>query len=273
MTCLLGFASEPVDSISVAPQQADSVPAGPKKRIIRDKVDLDNTVNFTSSDSMIVIGRNHSYMYGNRKVPYGDLQLTAENIDLDLKTSNVNASGVTDSLGVRKGTPNFSQGGESYDSESMSYNFKTERGYITNVITQQGEGYLTGGQAKRIENGEFYIKDGRYTTCDDHEHPHFHLQITKGKVKPGSNIVTGPAYMVLAGLPLPIAVPFGYFPFTKKYSSGIIFPTVGDDYRRGFYLSNGGYYFAINDNVDLALTGQLYTKGTWGIHARSAYVK
>ncbi|MBD5352734.1 MAG: LPS-assembly protein LptD [Bacteroides sp.] len=273
MTCLLGFASEPVDSISVAPQQADSVPAGPKKRIIRDKVDLDNTVNFTSSDSMIVIGRNHSYMYGNSKVTYGDLQLTAENIDLDLKTSNVNASGVTDSLGVKKGTPNFSQGGESYDSESMSYNFKTERGYITNVITQQGEGYLTGGQAKRIENGEFYIKDGRYTTCDDHEHPHFHLQITKGKVKPGSNIVTGPAYMVLAGLPLPIAVPFGYFPFTKKYSSGIIFPTVGDDYRRGFYLSNGGYYFAINDNVDLALTGQLYTKGTWGINARSAYVK
>lgn len=273
MTCLLGAAAEPADSLSIPSDHNDSIPPGPKKRIIRDKVDLDNIVNFTSSDSMIVIGRNHSYMYGNGKVTYGDLQLTAENIDLDLKTSNVNASGVTDSLGVKKGTPNFSQGGESYDSELMSYNFKTERGYITNVITQQGEGYLTGGQAKRIENGEFYIKDGRYTTCDDHEHPHFHLQITKGKVKPGSNIVTGPAYMVLAGLPLPIAVPFGYFPFTKKYSSGIIFPTVGDDYRRGFYLSNGGYYFAINDNVDLALTGQLYTKGTWGVNARSAYVK
>lgn len=222
---------------------------------------------------MIVIGRSRTYMYGDSKVTYGDLTLTAENIDLDLQTSNVNAIGVTDSLGNVKGSPNFSQGGESYDSEIMSYNFKTERGYITNVITQQGEGYLTGGQAKRIENGEFYIKDGKYTTCDDHEHPHFHLQITKGKVKPGSNIVTGPAYMVLAGLPLPIAVPFGYFPFTKKYSSGIIFPTVGDDYRRGFYLDNGGYYFAINDNVDLALTGQLYTKGTWGVNARSSYVK
>lgn len=222
---------------------------------------------------MIVIGRNRTYMYGDSKVTYGDLTLTAENIDLDLQTSNVNAIGVTDSLGNVKGSPNFSQGGESYDSEIMSYNFKTERGYITNVITQQGEGYLTGGQAKRIDNGEFYIKDGKYTTCDDHEHPHFHLQITKGKVKPGSNIVTGPAYMVLAGLPLPIAVPFGYFPFTKKYSSGIIFPTVGDDYRRGFYLDNGGYYFAINDNVDLALTGQLYTKGTWGVNARSSYVK
>lgn len=276
---LFGFAAEPTDSV-VAPVLTDStatVPDSvlslPRKKIIRSKVDLDNKVDFTSSDSMIVIGRNRTFMYGNSKVTYGDLTLTAEDIDLDLQTSNVNATGRTDSLGVTKGSPNFSQGGESYDSETMSYNFKTERGYITNVITQQGEGYLTGGQAKRIENGEFYIKDGRYTTCDDHEHPHFHLQITKGKVKPGSNIVTGPAYMVLAGLPLPLAVPFGYFPFTKKYSSGIIFPTVGDDYRRGFYLNNGGYYFAINDNIDLALTGQIYTKGTWGVNARSSYVK
>ena len=275
LVCLSASAAEPTDSLSEpATMSVDSV-LEPivRKRIVREKADLDNQVNFKATDSMIVIGRNRTFMYGDSKVSYGDLTLSAENIDLDLQTSNVNASGVTDSIGNRKGMPNFSQGGESYDSEIMSYNFKTERGYITNVITQQGEGYLTGGQAKRIENGEFYIKDGRYTTCDDHEHPHFHLQITKGKVKPGSNIVTGPAYMVLAGLPLPIAVPFGYFPFTKKYSSGIIFPTVGDDYRRGFYLDNGGYYFAINDNVDLALTGQLYTKGTWGINARSSYVK
>ncbi len=270
--CLFGAYAEPTDSLSVA-ETVDSVALLPRKKIMRDKADLDNAVNFKATDSMIVIGRKHTYMYGDSKVTYGDLQLTAANIDLDLETSNVNAVGATDSLGVTKGKPNFSQGSESYDSESMSYNFKTERGYITNVVTQQGEGYLTGGQAKRIENGEFYIKDGRYTTCDDHDHPHFHLQITKGKVKPGSNIVTGPAYMVLAGLPLPIAVPFGYFPFTQKYSSGIIFPTVGDDYRRGFYLTNGGYYFAINDNIDLALTGQIYTKGTWGLNARSAYVK
>lgn len=264
--------AELTDSVS-APATTDSIAPVIKKKIVREKADLENQVNFTSSDSMIVIGRNLTFMYGNSKVTYGDLALTAENIDMDLQTSNVNAIGRTDSLGVMTGTPNFSQGSESYNSESMSYNFKTERGYISNVITQQGEGFLTGGQAKRIENGEFYIKDGRYTTCDDHEHPHFHLQITKGKVKPGSNIVTGPAYMVLAGLPLPIAVPFGYFPFTKKYSSGVIFPTVGDDYRRGFYLNNGGYYFAINDNIDLALTGQIYTKGTWGVNARSSYVK
>lgn len=133
----------------------------------------------------------------------------------------------------------------------MRYNFKTEKGYITNVQTQQGEGYLTGGTTKKNDDGSFYLQNGRYSTCDDHECPHFWLQLTKAKVIPKKNIVTGPAYMVLAGLPLPLAVPFGYFPFTEKYSSGVIFPTFGDDYNRGFYLSNGGYYFAINDNIDL----------------------
>ncbi len=242
-------------------------------RIRRQKVDLDHPVNFQSSDSMVIIGTNKTFMYGSGIVTYGDLSLNAENIDMDLKTSNVNATGRTDSLGNVVGAPEFTNAGDSYRSEQMSYNFKTERGFITNVVTQQGEGYLTGGKSKRMDNGEFFIESGQYTTCEDHDDPHFHFQITKGKVKPGSNIVTGPAYLVLAGLPLPLAVPFGYFPFTKKYSSGIIFPTIGDDYRRGLYLDNGGYYFAINDNIDLALTGQLYTKGTWGLNARSSYSK
>lgn len=258
----------PADTIRSVP--ADSVAAS---RIRRQKVDLENQVVFQSTDSMILIGKNRAVMYGNGQVTYGDISLDAAVIDMDLESSNVSAVGVTDTLGVTTGTPKFASGSDNYESEQMSYNFKTERGYITNVVTQQGEGFLTGGRSKRMENGEFYIENGMYTTCDDHEHPHFHLQITKGKVKPGSNIVTGPAYMVLAGMPLPLAVPFGYFPFSKKYSSGIIFPTFGDDYRRGLYLDNGGYYFAINDNIDLALTGQIYTKGTWGLTARSTYAK
>ena len=155
----------------------------------------------------------------------------------------------------------------------MSYNFKTKKGYITNVVTQQGEGYLSGGQTKKTEDNAYYIQNARYTTCDNHENPHFYLQLTRGKMRPKKNIVVGPAYMVLAGLPLPIAVPFGYFPFTDKYASGVIFPTFGDDYNRGFYLSDGGYYFAINDNIDLALTGEIYTKGSWGLSAQSTYRK
>lgn len=242
-------------------------------RIRREKVDLDHQVVFSCSDSMIMIGRNTAMMFGDSQVDYGDISLKSANIELDLGTSQVYAYGATDSIGDLSDTPVFKSGNESYQSETMSYNFKSERGYITNVITQQGEGYLTGGQSKKMDNGEFYIKDGRYTTCDNHDSPHFHFQLTKAKVKPKSNIVTGPAYMVLAGLPLPIAVPFGYFPFTEKYSSGVIFPTFGDDYNRGFYLDNGGYYFAISDNIDLALTGQIYTKGSWGLSARSTYMK
>lgn len=172
-----------------------------------------------------------------------------------------------------QGVPVFEEGGTSYESSTMRYNFRSKRGYITNVITQQGEGFLIGGQTKKTEGEDYYIQNGRYTTCDHHDDPHFWLQLTKAKVRPKKNIVTGPAYMVLAGLPLPLAVPFGYFPFSDKYASGVIVPTFGDDYNRGFYLSDGGYYFAINDMIDLALTGEIYTKGSWGLSAQSTYRK
>lgn len=247
--------------------------ASPGNRIVRRKVDLDNQVQFSCTDSMVMIGRSMTYMYGDGKIDYGDLKLSAADISLDLDKSEVEASGVADTLGDLQGTPVFTQGGSDYESETMRYNFKSKRGYITNVATQQGEGYLTGGTTKKTENDEYYIENGRYSTCDNHEHPHFWLQLTKAKVIPKKNIVTGPAYMVLAGLPLPVAVPFGYFPFSDKYASGIIVPTFGDDYNRGFYLSDGGYYFAISDYVDLALTGEIYTKGSWGLAAQSTYSK
>lgn len=242
-------------------------------KIRREKVDLDNVVNFSTKDSMVLMGQNKAYMYGDGDITYGDINLKADNIDMDMATSMVYAIGTPDSTGEIKGAPVFKDKSGEYNPKTMRYNFKTERGYITDVTTQQGEGYLTGGVTKKMEDGDFYMQNGRYTTCDDHEHPHFYMQITKAKVKPKKNIVTGPAYMVLAGLPLPLAVPFGYFPFSEKYSSGIIFPTFGDDYSRGFYLSDGGYYFAINDNIDLALTGEIYTKGSWGLRAQSSYVK
>ena len=153
----------------------------------------------------------------------------------------------------------------------MKYNFKTKRGYITDIVTEQGEGFLTGGITKKTEDDYYYIKDGRYTTCDDHDHPHFYFQLTKAKVKPKKNVVTGPAYMVLEDLPLPIAVPFGYFPFSEKYQSGILVPTFGEDYNRGFYMRNGGYYLALSQHADLAITGEIYTRGSWGLSAQSSY--
>lgn len=242
-------------------------------KIVRSKVDLDNTVDFSAKDSLVLVGRNTAYMYGSSHVEYGTLKLDAQEIEMDLDNSNVYAVGGVDSVGEAFGSPVFDDNGTSYEAKTMRYNFKTGQGFITDVVTQQGEGYLTGGQTKKIDDDTYYLQNARYTTCDNHDNPHFYMQLTKAKMRAGKDVVAGPSYMVLAGLPLPLAVPFGYFPFSEKYSSGIIFPTFGDDYNRGYYLSNGGYYFAISDNMDLALTGEIYTLGSWGLRAQSAYVK
>ncbi len=273
----ISAASMPADSIK-RNIPVDSLPLLPrldrrgKSRFIREKVDLDAPVNLESTDSVVMFGRNLVFLYGDAQVTYGELKLDAAEVKVDLQTSDVYAMGRADSTGEVTGTPVFEEKGTPYESETMSYNFKSKKGYITNVVTQQGEGYITGGRAKKNEDDSFFFEDGKYSTCDNHDHPHFYLQLTRSKLKPGKNVVTGPAYMVLAGLPLPLAVPFGYFPFSDKYASGVIVPTFGD-YNRGFYLSNGGYYFAINDNIDLALTGEIYTKGSWGLNAQSTYNK
>ena len=242
-------------------------------RIQHSKADLDGAVTFSAKDSLILIGNNSAFLYGDGNVAYQQFKLNSEEIRMELDSSTVYANGVVDSVGELVGNPVFQEKGTSYESKTMSYNFKTERGYITDVITEQGEGYLTGGQAKKMDDGSFYVADGKYTTCDDHEHPHFYFMLTKARVRPNKDVVTGPAYMVLADVPLPLALPFGYFPFSKDYSSGILFPSFGDDYNRGFYLRDGGYYFAINDYVDLALRGEIYTKGSWGLSGHSSYRK
>lgn len=249
---------------------------------IRHKVDLEQAVDFSAADSVVMYGTNRAIMYGNSTVKYGEVDLNAGRIDMSMDSSTVYATAsAPDTMRRDLGKdeeaepdyPVFSDGSGEYQSKTMKYNFKTERGYITDVITEQGEGYLTGAITKKMEDGTFNLAGGRYTTCDNHDHPHFYFQVTKGKMQPKKNIVTGPVYMVLADVPLPLALPFGFFPFSKDYSSGIIFPSFGEDYNRGFYLRDGGYYFAINDNVDLALRGELYTRGSWGLSAHSSYVK
>ena len=255
----------------VSPAQ-DTVPKKPS-RIRRQKVDMDAVVDFSSKDSMILVGRDSAFMYGDTKVKYGDLDLTAAKLEIDLGTNTVFAVGARDTTDELVGRPIFTEGGTDYEADTMRYNFRSRKGLIHNVVTQQGEGYLTGGVSKKGADDVYYFENGKYTTCDDHDHPHFYFQLTKGKMRPGKDVVTGPTYMVLAGLPLPLALPFGYFPFSDSYSSGIIVPTFGDDYNRGFYLRDGGYYLAINQNIDLALTGEIYTKGSWGLSARSTYAK
>lgn len=242
-------------------------------RINKEKVDLDSSVAFSAKDSVVLIGSNLAYLFGDGNVDYGKFKLNAEEIRMVMDSTTVYAVGRTDSTGEVIGRPIFQDGGEQYESNSMSFNFKNQRGFITDVITEQGEGYLVGGRAKKMEDGSFFAEDAIYTTCSEHDHPHFYMKLTKGKMRPGKDVVSGPAYMVVADVPLPIALPFGYFPFNKEYSSGIIFPSFGDDYNRGFYARNGGYYFAFSDYVDLALTGEIYTKGSWGLTGRSTYKK
>jgi lipopolysaccharide assembly outer membrane protein LptD (OstA) len=191
---------------------------------------------------------------------------------MSMDSSTVHAHGKLDSLNVLQGTPIFRQGSDQYKSETMSYNFDTKKGFITNVYTEQAEGFLTSEESKKGDNDELYLRHGRYTTCDA-KHPHFYIALSRAKVHTGKSVFSGPAWLVVEDVPLPLAIPFAYFPFTSTYSSGIIMPTYGDESTRGFYLRDGGYYFAINDNVDLKLTGEIFTKGSWGVGAQTTYKK
>jgi lipopolysaccharide assembly outer membrane protein LptD (OstA) len=163
-------------------------------------------------------------------------------------------------------------GSDKYESDTMAFNFKTKKGLISNVYTQQEDGFLRSEISKRSPNGDIFLQHGRYTTCDA-EHPDFYIALSRAKVRPGKEVVFGPAYLVVADVPLPFAIPYGFFPFTKSYSSGFIMPTYGDESNRGFYLRDGGYYFAISDKMDLKLLGEIYTKGSWGLSAAMNYTK
>lgn len=238
------------------------------------KTFLDAPIDYTAEDSIVLLGNGTAMLHGNGDVKYQSMELTSEFIRVKMDSNLIYASGVLDTIEDEIiGKPVFKDGNDSYESNEMTYNMKTQKGYIREVVTEQGEGYVVADKTKKAEKDMMMMAGGRYTTCDDHEHPHFYLKMTRAKVKPGDFIATGPAYMVVGEVPVPLAIPFGFFPFNKTYSSGLILPTFGDDYSRGLYLRGIGYYFAINDYFDLELTGDIYTKGTWAIYANSNYVK
>ena len=263
------------DSVSVLADDAATVmPADTLANdTTKQRDDLEAPVVYESKDSMVWYKNGNAYLYGDGKVNYQSIELKANEITIDLETSTVYAQGTTDTLGNTKGRPIFADGSTPYESETMSYNFKSRKGFINNVTTQQGEGYMTSNTVKKGAEDEFYIRNGRYTTCEDHEHPHFYLSITRGKMRPNQDVVFGPAYLVVADVPLPLALPFGFFPFTSDYSSGFIMPSYGDELERGFYLRDGGYYFAISDYLDEKITGEIFTKGSWGVSSITNYRK
>ncbi|MDR1500681.1 MAG: LPS-assembly protein LptD [Tannerellaceae bacterium] len=230
---------------------------------------LNAPVHYVANDSIIMTAGNWAYLYGKGNVTYEQIQLESEIIEMNLDSSLVYARFGLDSAGLGFGYPLFRDGGQEYESKTMRYNFKSKKGFITDVITQQGEGFVTSARTKKMDNDIMNMAWGKYTTCDDHDHPHFYIQMTRAKVYPKKRIVTGPAYLVIEDVPLPLGVPFAFFPFSESYSSGILFPTFGEESSKGFFMRDGGYYFAFNDYIDMALTGEYYSKGSWGLTLRS----
>ena len=235
---------------------------------------IDSPVEYSADDSLTYEAASGlAHLYGNSKVKYQNMDLESDKIYMSLDSSLVHATGTMDSSTMElAGTPVFKMGSDEYQSDTMAFNFKTKKGLISSVYTQQEDGFLTSELSKRSDNGEMFLQHGRYTTCDD-PHPDFYLAMSRAKVRPGKDVVFGPTYLVVADVPLPLAIPYGFFPFTKSYSSGLIMPTYGDETERGFYLRDGGYYFAISDKMDLKLIGEIYTKGSWGLSAASNYRK
>ena len=236
---------------------------------------VDAPVQYTADDSLVYFASNKvAHLYGNSEVKYQNMDLTSDRIAMDIDKSNVKAMGTPDSTADNgiKGKPVFKMGSDTYDTDTIKFNFKSKKALINNVYTEQQDGFLTGMKSKRDSSGVIYLQHGRYTTCDD-PHPDFYISLSRAKVRPGKDVVFGPAYLVVCDVPMPLAIPYGFFPFTKSYSSGFIMPTYGDESSRGFYLRDGGYYFAINDKWDLKLLGEIYTKGSWGISAASNYRK
>ncbi len=240
-------------------------------------IHLDAPIVFESRDSIVIYPKESFVrMFGNASVKFKTQTLEGDYMHMKTDSGTVYSTYIdyADSLNKEKKFAKIIDGEQTYEAKSITYNINSERGYITDVVTQQGDGFITASKTKRMETEEMYMESGKYSTCEHHDHPHFYIALTQAKVRPEKNLVSGPLYLVFADVPIPIiGLPFAFFPFTQSQTSGIIPPTYGDETERGFYLRNGGYYFAINDYVDLELTGDIYTKGSWGLSAKTNYNK
>jgi lipopolysaccharide assembly outer membrane protein LptD (OstA) len=262
----------PSDTIPPPSTQADTLKSDTLKTP-PPKGDIETTINYSARDSIrATLDNQMVWLYGQAKIVYGEIELEADEIVIDYANSTLTAHGTRDSLGQRIGYPVFKNGAELYETKDIIYNFKTKRARISEVVTQQGEGYLHSEAAFKNENNEILSVHNSYTTCNL-EHPHFRIRATKTKAIPNDKIVAGPFYMEFNDIPLPIGFLFGMFPSPRKSASGIIVPSYGEERRRGFNLRGGGYFFDISEYAKLALTGDIYSKGGHALYANSSYLK
>lgn len=268
---LSGWAQQP-DSINVS---ASTDTTTQKSEPVPEKSFITAEISYTAKDSIIFsLDGQRVYLYQDAVVKYQDIELTAWFIEIDLEKNEAYACGTRDSLDVEVGLPIYKDKNGEYTMRTMRYNFKSKKALIEHVVTEQGEGFVVSDIAKKSDDNIFCLKGGMYTTCDHHDHPHFGLKLTKAKVIPGKKIVTGPAYFVMEDVPIYfLFIPFGFVPSTSSYSSGIIMPSYGEENTRGFFLRNGGYYWAASDYFDFQVTGDVYMNGSWGIRTGSVYKK
>ena len=258
--------SDTIAKKDLTPKKEKSSPQ--KESFIEDKIER------SCNDSTIQDYKNNKvYYYGDAKVVYEDITIEAAFIEFDFEKRTVFAKGLLDSTGKMYGAPIFLEGDKKYQSESMTFNFETKKGIITKVFTEDAMGYIHGARIKKMDDNSINIKSGSFTTCSNPEHPHYEFHFGKAKVIPNDKIVTGPAYFKLEGTPLPIGVPFGIFPNSKGQRNGILVPSWGESANRGFYFENGGFYWGINEYVDLQLVGDIYTRGSWAIKPTVRYNK
>ncbi|MEP2023090.1 MAG: putative LPS assembly protein LptD [Reichenbachiella sp.] len=235
--------------------------------------DIETTIDYKARDSIFFdLGNQMMYLYGESQIDYGDISLSADRISLDWVTNSIQANYTLDSAGKKVGKPIFSEKQDVYETDDIKYNFKSKRALINGVITEQDGAFMHGEKVKKNEKNEMFIRGAKYTTCD-HAYPHYYIKSSKLKVIPNNKVVSGPFNLYFGEIATPIGFPFGMFPQPKEKASGIIFPSYGEDQNRGFFLRNGGYYFDINDYMDLKLTGDIFTNGSYGLQSVSTYRK
>ena len=237
------------------------------------KSEIETTINYSAKDSIFYDLKSQKIkLYGNSKIDYGEINLEAYEILVNWNDKTLDANYLTDSTGKKIGKPIFSEGNQSYETDKITYNFDSRKAKIKGIVTQLDDAYMQGEDVKKNEEDELFISHAMYTTCNLEE-PHFHISAGKIKVIPGKKVVSGPFHLKFGDVPTPLGFIFGMFPQPKKKVSGLIMPNYGEEKRRGFYLRDGGYYFAVNDHIDLRLTGDVYSKGSYGMTLGSSYKK
>ena len=234
---------------------------------------IKSTIKYKAKDSVAInLDTRHAFLYTDGSIDYDKMLLQADRVDVDFENQVLHAHGTTDTAGNIAGRPYFKQDDAEYHADTITFNYSTQKGIIQSVITQEGDGFLHGNKVKKLNDSVMYLSGGSYTTCN-YAHPHFAINFTKSKLITNDKIVTGPAWLTVEDAPTPVALPFAFFPLNKNRQSGVLIPSYGWMNYRGYYLKDGGYYFAFNDFIDLALTAELYTNLSWALEAKSNYYR